>query len=218
MVYLVEHRACDCDTWTPQPCATAQDVAVYLWGRDVTQHVVWMGECPYQFHIGDVRLIQALLDDCPVAAIRPYLPCALWAGSQVLVVIGWVDVEARRPLRDISYMTWIDTMGRRSSMEKGSTPGRLTTHRATALWRYRCYADPRMFVPWEQVPDDLQAAVLTCGGLPCADREPGVPGPWCHHCLYEDVEELDTPSPEAAPGHRREAPPMRFLDPRVAEM
>jgi hypothetical protein len=46
------------------------------------------------------------------------------------------------------------------------------------------------------------------------------PALWQYRCYgpYGESEALSTTYPYAAPSHRREAPPMRFLDPRGAEM
>jgi hypothetical protein len=106
MRYLIRHNAgCGCkdpnngDTHVETP----YDVCVYLRGRDVLQHVVYEGECPYRFHISDIRLIYVLLHDFDVALIRPYLPCIVWAGTGDLVHIG--DGEHRTI---INYFRWID--------------------------------------------------------------------------------------------------------------
>src|SRR5437660_469862 len=89
MAYLIEHTAaCDCQDREAAVRQTPRDVAVYLWGRDVRAHVVYAGECPYRLFTGDLRLIEALLEECPVATVRPFLPCSFWAGSQPLVAIG----------------------------------------------------------------------------------------------------------------------------------
>ena len=64
MPFLIEHLDCPCDDRSRQVCATPKAVALYLWGREVVQHLVWAGECPYQFHETDCRVIQALLETC----------------------------------------------------------------------------------------------------------------------------------------------------------
>jgi len=109
MRYRIEHLACACDDRAPVDVATPRDVALYLWGRGVLSHVVWAGECPYQFGIADIALIEALLTDCPVPMVRPYLPCVFWAGTQPLVTIGWPDAHDHQHFQDISYMEWLKT-------------------------------------------------------------------------------------------------------------
>jgi hypothetical protein len=106
MRYLIRHNAgCGCkdpnngDTHVETP----YDVGVYLRGRDVSQHIVYEGECPYRFSISDIRLIDILLRDFSIAIVRPYLPCIVWAGSSDLVRIG--DGEHRTY---INYFRWID--------------------------------------------------------------------------------------------------------------
>ena len=60
--------------------------------------------------------------------------------------------------------------------------------RATAEWRYSCYADDRYFVPaYADVPAHLKDELAMNGGLPCDAG--GVPGPWCRHCRFGDQQE-----------------------------
>ena len=66
--------------------------------------------------------------------------------------------------------------------------GRCLTHRATGLWRYRCFADPAYFLPWEEVPMALMADLKLRGMVPC-DRN-GVAGPWCANCRFGESEQL----------------------------
>jgi hypothetical protein len=66
--------------------------------------------------------------------------------------------------------------------------GRLSTHRSTALWRFRCYADPRYFLPWDEVPDVLKDELEANGELPCEGG--GMPGWWCEECRFGKGEEL----------------------------
>ena len=70
--------------------------------------------------------------------------------------------------------------------------GRLVTHRAMALWRYRCYADPRFFGPEAQMPATLQEERAQQGGLPCTDGQAGMVGWWCADCRFGQSEELYT--------------------------
>lgn len=74
MRYLVTHQACSCADPTAVVAETPQDVAVYLWGRDVLQHVVYDGECPYFFFTPDVEAIWATLRLYPLPVVRGLLP------------------------------------------------------------------------------------------------------------------------------------------------
>jgi len=69
-------------------------------------------------------------------------------------------------------------------------PGRLSTHRATAIVRFRCYADPRYFLAWEDVPEVLKDELDAHNGLPCGDSVAGEPGWWCLDCRFGETEEL----------------------------
>jgi len=69
-------------------------------------------------------------------------------------------------------------------------PGRLPTHRCTAIVQYRCYADPRYFLVWADVPEVLKEELYANDGLPCGDRIAGEPGVWCEPCRFGAVEEL----------------------------
>lgn len=108
MRYLIHHTdACECqypnrfDTHVETP----KEVCVYLWGRDIAQHIIYEGECPYRFHVGDIRLLEVLLADFRAREIRAYLPCTVWAGNEDLVYIG--DGEPRTM---INYFRWIRAM------------------------------------------------------------------------------------------------------------
>lgn len=101
-VYLVTHDGCNCHTSTPQPCATPQEVGLYLWGKDVVHHTVFVGETPYRFTTGDLACIEAVLTLYPPLLVRELLPLSitrwsLWArswcrgrgwGEDVVCVIG----------------------------------------------------------------------------------------------------------------------------------
>jgi hypothetical protein len=64
--FYIEHLACQCQDRTPKVCATAREVVVYLWGRDVVEHRVCHPDCTYRFWTGDLNRIEALLE--PVGA------------------------------------------------------------------------------------------------------------------------------------------------------
>lgn len=115
MPYLITHApSCACSDRAPHTCVSAKDVACWLWGRDVTQHTVWQGECPYRFRCTNVAFVELILEDCPVARMRPFLPCALYAGTEILVTIGDVPqsdsctVVQKILVREISIMEWLD--------------------------------------------------------------------------------------------------------------
>ena len=108
MRYLIRHTdECECqypnrfDTHVETP----EEVGVYLFGRDVLQHIVYEGECPYRFNVGDISLLEVLLTDFRAREIRAYLPCTVWAGNSDLVYIG--DGESRTM---INYFRWIRAM------------------------------------------------------------------------------------------------------------
>jgi hypothetical protein len=69
-------------------------------------------------------------------------------------------------------------------------PGRLSTHRATVIVRFRCYADPRCFLAWEEVPEVLKDELERHGWPPCDGTRPGEPDWWCRQCRYGETEEL----------------------------
>jgi len=68
-------------------------------------------------------------------------------------------------------------------------PGRLPTYRGTAIVRYRCYADPRYFLAWDDVPEVLKDELDAHDELPCWGSL-GVPGWWCQACRFGATEEL----------------------------
>lgn len=138
MRYLICHNDdCGC----PEPhryatdAATSQEVSEYLWGRDVLQHIVYEGECPYRFHVSDIRLIDVLLQDFSVAIIRAYLPCIVWAGFGDLVHIG--DGEHRTI---INYFRWIDATGqlgkRRAFSSTASSASYLVAYHIFLLYSF----------------------------------------------------------------------------------
>jgi hypothetical protein len=67
-------------------------------------------------------------------------------------------------------------------------PGRTATHRSSAIYRFRCYADPRYFLPWAEVPARLKDELDVNGGLPCEGA--GMPSLWCQECRHGVSEEL----------------------------
>jgi hypothetical protein len=73
-------------------------------------------------------------------------------------------------------------------MSTEGPPGRTLTHRSTALYRFRCHAEPGYFLPWAEVPEALQDELDVNGGLPCEGG--GVPGLWCQDCRFGSSEEL----------------------------
>ena len=76
--YLITHAPdCRCQDRTPHACAHAHNVALYLWGRDVTEHTVYDGECPYRFHTGDYDGILLTLRYYPAAVVRQALPLTI---------------------------------------------------------------------------------------------------------------------------------------------
>ena len=78
MRYLVTHDLhCWCTGPRKQPtlCDTPDAVGMYLWGRQVSRHAVFQGECPYRFFAGDVELIATILREFPVRRVLAHLPC-----------------------------------------------------------------------------------------------------------------------------------------------
>ena len=69
-------------------------------------------------------------------------------------------------------------------------PGRLSTHRMTAIVRFQCYADSRYFGVWTDVPEELKDELEAHNGLPCGDSVAGEPGWWCRDCRFGETEEL----------------------------
>ena len=89
MPYLIEHTdACACASRAPVAYDTPAAVAHYLTGRAALRHPVWAGEYPYRFFMKNKRIITILLETCDVAHIQPYVPCALYAGTRLLLIIG----------------------------------------------------------------------------------------------------------------------------------
>ena len=84
MRYLITHDPrCECADPTPYRTDDPHAVALFFWGRDVLDHVVYEGECPYRFTLGDLDSIAAVLRLYPVALVRQCLPLtipvkALW--------------------------------------------------------------------------------------------------------------------------------------------
>lgn len=81
--FLVTHDSCDCRTQEPAGFGTPRAVATFLWGRDVTEHTVFIGECPYYFAVGDIEVIAATLLLYPPEQVWHCLPLditarALW--------------------------------------------------------------------------------------------------------------------------------------------
>ena len=77
MRYLVTHQACDCVDRQPLVTPAAWEVGLYCWGRDVTQHIVYEGECPYFFFLGECTGIQAVLRWYPAAVVRRVVPLVI---------------------------------------------------------------------------------------------------------------------------------------------
>src|ERR1043166_1448719 len=113
--YCIDHApAYTCRDRTAMLCATPQEVGLYLWDRDIVQHVVWEGECPYRFFPGAIDIITMLLEECAVAHIRTYLPCGVYTGQglclNLVVAIGeppgtWPHDQIFRP---IHLQAWLD--------------------------------------------------------------------------------------------------------------
>lgn len=72
--YLITHEGCTCRDQARWQGALPLDAAVFLWGRDVTQHTVFDLECPYYFLRGDVYAIRATLFLYPLEVVRHVLP------------------------------------------------------------------------------------------------------------------------------------------------
>lgn len=73
--YLITHAPdCGCRERLPHTCQESSEAAVFLWGRDVSLHTVYDGECPYQFQTGDCEAIALILWWYPSQAVRHVLP------------------------------------------------------------------------------------------------------------------------------------------------
>lgn len=103
--YLLTHDGCACRDPVPGQVETPREVKLWLWGKHVSSHTVHDFECPYYFHVGDVRLVEIVLEDCPARVMRHVLPCRLWVGSTVLCLIG--NASEGQPYQEISDMGWV---------------------------------------------------------------------------------------------------------------
>jgi len=59
--YLITHQRCACRIRDAAGLETPAEVACWFWGRNVLEHVVYEGECPYRFTVGDTDAIKAVL-------------------------------------------------------------------------------------------------------------------------------------------------------------
>lgn len=48
--------------------------------------------------------------------------------------------------------------------------------------RAECYADERLFLPWDDMPKAIQNEFTKNGPIPCEGG--GVPGQWCDACRF----------------------------------
>ena len=62
---------------------------------------------------------------------------------------------------------------------KLDTPGRETSVDCS------CYADPVLFLPWDDLPARAKKEFEKNGGIPCEGG--GLPGPWCADCRFGEV-------------------------------
>jgi len=87
-------------------------------------------------------------------------------------------------------------------------PGRLLTHRSSAIVRFRCYADPRYFLTWADVPEALKDECQHLGWPPCSILVKGEPGLWCRSCRFGETEELAVIAHQRGTDASREKPPL----------
>lgn len=83
--------------------------------------------------------------------------------------------------------------------------GRCPMHRSAALWRYRCYADPRFFALPTPLPEDLYAALVAAHWwtVPPPCHGTGEPGAMCGQCRFGEAEELTVIAPTRTERHPR---------------
>jgi hypothetical protein len=49
----------------------------------------------------------------------------------------------------------------------------------------QCFADPVLFLKWEDVPEEAKKEFEDNGGIPCGGE--GFPGEWCSRCRFGEV-------------------------------
>jgi len=66
---------------------------------------------------------------------------------------------------------------------------RRTELRAECKVHCLCYADPQLFLPWENLTPAVKREFQVNGPLPCEGG--GVPGEWCGECRFGSVQSID---------------------------
>lgn len=70
-------------------------------------------------------------------------------------------------------------------------PFRMTTPTRATRIECTCFADPVLFLDWDEVPAEAQNEISVNGPIPCEGG--GLPGEWCQDCRFgklSDPEEL----------------------------
>ena len=70
-------------------------------------------------------------------------------------------------------------------MAKSKVPYRQSLPRRITVVRCECFADPVLFLPWDQMPVDVQQEFRVNGSIPCEGG--GLPGDWCAGCRFGKV-------------------------------
>lgn len=52
-----------------------------------------------------------------------------------------------------------------------------------------CFADPVLFLPWDEMPAEAQEEFRIASSIPCEGG--GVPGSWCANCRFGTVNEYE---------------------------
>lgn len=58
-----------------------------------------------------------------------------------------------------------------------------------ATVRCRCHASHELFLPYERLSDQVKEEFTVNGPIPCEGG--GMPGEWCVHCRFGEVDELE---------------------------
>jgi hypothetical protein len=61
MSYRIYHLDCCCTDRTTIECATPHAVVTWLWGRDVSKHLIDHAACRYRFWTGNLHRVEAIL-------------------------------------------------------------------------------------------------------------------------------------------------------------
>lgn len=56
----------------------------------------------------------------------------------------------------------------------------------TILITAQCFADPVLFLPWDEMTSEARDEFDVNGPIPCEGG--GVPGEWCEQCRFGNVE------------------------------